>query len=352
MNSLVRRVPTLSRRIVESHCRLFSQSATTATTLAEPLSSSSFASSLSNDTTTNTTSDSSNNNDGGSSRLSVLQSSLPYVHTYGWTEDAISQGVLSSQLPPSLAGLVTPQDLVSHFMNQANADLERHLEERRNNNNDSNNSNPSQEIQYAIRHRLEMVIPYLQSQTWHEGMALGATSNTTATANELDELVSIVTRHALSNSATLVTPVHRLALGAVYVTTELHLLTDTSPGYAATWEFLAQRLQECAKVAQGDLVGLPNAHMVTGAAAVASSLATAVLSLVLPGGVRGVVDTAATGASDLVRYMVQQQEPFEGISMNGGGFGNSSRGFSSATNSSDIKKDLPPFEKPNNINKE
>eukprot|EP00536_Pseudo-nitzschia_multiseries_P017376 jgi/Psemu1/314440/fgenesh1_kg.1522_\ len=37
---------------------------------------------------------------------------------------------------------------------------------------------------------------------------------------------------------------YHTALGAIFVATELHLLTDSSPGYAETWSFLNDRLNE------------------------------------------------------------------------------------------------------------
>ena len=88
-----------------------------------------------------------------------------------------------------------------------------------------------------------MVLPFVQSSRWSEGMALGATPyNAMSTASHLEELVSALEQALLkipstatATTATNLSSLERTAICAVYVTTELHLvLADTSPGYQDT----------------------------------------------------------------------------------------------------------------------
>jgi hypothetical protein len=89
----------------------------------------------------------------------------------------------------------------------------------------------------------------------------------------------------------------QLALGGVYVTTELHLLTDQSPNYQDTWEFLHERVSEWERLcwsagsqdySASSFLFNPTALLQQGgkvaytASAVASSLAGGVVSLLQP----------------------------------------------------------------------
>jgi hypothetical protein len=85
-------------------------------------------------------------------------------------------------------------------------------------------------------------------------------------------------------------------LGGVYVATELHLLTDQSPDYQDTWEFLHGRVSEWERLFVGGKESTsssssfmnPSAMLQQGgnvaytASAVASSLAGGVVSLLQP----------------------------------------------------------------------
>lgn len=234
-------------------------------------------------------------------------------------------------------GLVTPQDLVSFFMRDCNARLRTHLQERPKNN---TNMTTCDKIQHAVRHRLEMVVPYLKSRTWHEGMAMGATRNTSSTAEELEELVSIVLLSC--TGGTYNSSLHRMAVGAVYVSTELHMLSDTSPGYVDTWDFLSHRMDEYDRLAKGQMV-LPNQNTVTGATAVATSIGTAVLSLGLTSmpGIKSVMDGVLSNATSASTTIMQTV-----LSKSTGGNYNGGNSFATSSSSNDdILKDLPPFQK-------
>ena len=308
-----------------------------------------------------------------SHRETILNNSISYVHQYGWTKDAIAQGVLSSKLPPSLTGLVTPNDLISHFMTESNSNLRNYLQmsnssqsTSKNNTNDNASISKAQQIQNAIKYRLEMVIPFIQSEKWHEGMALGACQNTVSTSLQLEELVSILVHETSSNNSEneSIGPVERMALGCVYVATELHLLADSSDGYIDTWMFLSQRMSEYEKlflssngISMDGTFGspipvppLPDKNMIIGASAVGSSLASAVLSLALPN-VRAMSETmmpsfpstnGSTNTFSTLQNLIQTQT--NRISTNPVGNSDDSTNIEEQN----LLNSLPPFDKNEN----
>lgn len=197
----------------------------------------------------------------------LLQAALTQVHEHGWTQKAITAAVLDHpQLSLSMAGMVTPSELVSYCMDDWNRQLQSKV--------DSSSTNSEFE---AIQFRLQCEIPWIQSGRWHEAMALGLLQQPLLTRQQLHAIVEIIAPHA--------TMARQAALGATYVATELHLLTDTSHQYQATWEFLKQRLETVDGAApvmttmmMPSMGGLP-ADAVN---AVAMSLFEGVSSLLLP----------------------------------------------------------------------
>lgn len=102
-----------------------------------------------------------------SHQQAIISSSLSNVHEYGWTQDAISQAVLKLKLPLSMSSLLQPKDLISHFMHDSNARLKTFLSQPELVK-DQGSFDVYNKIERAIKYRLELVIPYVQSNTWHE----------------------------------------------------------------------------------------------------------------------------------------------------------------------------------------
>ena len=68
-------------------------------------------------------------------------------------------------------------------------------------NNNDTLGNVSSRIHKALQLRLAMVLPYVASNRWHEGMAIGALpQNAYHTAQQLDEMATIVLDYALENA--------------------------------------------------------------------------------------------------------------------------------------------------------
>jgi rpsU-divergently transcribed protein len=234
-------------------------------------------------------------------RHSILTHALKRVHDEGWTDDAIASGTLDAGLPPSHIGQAISStsvfgsaDLVAFFMDECNNNLRRELALV---GSDDNNNDVAAKINKALQLRLSMTLPFVSTNRWHEGMAIGALpQNAYRTAQQLDEMATIVLGYVLgTNNANAA---HRAIIVAAYAAAELHLLSDGNNGnvasvslsgerYKSTWEFLEERSNEAAKLISNgpsllSVVLFPNPTHVMAASAVASSLAGAALSLAAP----------------------------------------------------------------------
>lgn len=292
-------------------------------------------------------------------RRQILNASLMHVHQYGWTEEAIAQGVISAGFPPSYIGMMAdsqnkPLCLISFFMEESNNQLKEKLRffcER--GGNDRVSPNRADVMEFAIRTRLGMVQQYVNTKRWHEGMALGAMypSNAITTALQLEELMDIIANEmANTDAGTPTSQLHsnnllqplgqldRIAIGAVYVATELHMLADTSNEFEDTWSFLKDRVGELELMATKQASsGLLSPEMAVAASAVASSMGGAVLSLFAPAAkmsVNSMTDTILPNMMNLINRQQQHSTTPPG------------------THSNDYDyEDLPPFDKSNNLMK-
>ena len=253
----------------------------------------------------------------------ILTHALQRVHDEGWTDDAVASATLDVGLPPSYIGQATSStssfgsaDLVAFFMNECNASLKRQLmvEDEKNNANSNNKlvlEDVSSRIHKALQLRLSMVLPFVASNRWHEGMAIGALpQNVYQTSQQLDDMANIVLDYALmkknvnniNHNSSNHNATQRAAIIAAYASAELHLLSDGRDGtissnslslsgeqYKATWSFLEGRAAEVARLIVDGVdmptfngMSMPNPTHVMAASAVASSLAGAALSLAAP----------------------------------------------------------------------
>ena len=271
-------------------------------------------------------------------RLEILSASLGQVHEFGWTDDAIAAGVLELNLPPSMVGLVSggPSQLVSFFMDQCNDRLEAELRERYVPIWDKQKTPIPERIHQAIWCRLEMVGPYIRNGRWQEGMALGAMppNNTVTTAGQLSHLTDMIVSSVGLPSVSIV---ERTAIGGVYAATELHMLTDTSPGFEDSAIFLERRVRELETMAGAASSmgaggpGLMSPEVAVAATSVISSLGGAIISLAQPAALGAASTVASQIVPQVTSFMTSQSSvaerttPSEGSSVHDYG-------------------DLPPFE--------
>ena len=76
----------------------------------------------------------------------------------------------------------------------------------------------SSRIFHALQMRLSMVLPFVSSNRWHEGMAIGALpQNAYRTARQLDDMANIVLNYALGKDSAK-NPAQKVAVVAAYTT--------------------------------------------------------------------------------------------------------------------------------------
>ena len=193
----------------------------------------------------------SNNSNSNSSmdnaRNRLAQAAMEQIPKYGWTQDAITVAAMEDpKLSVSMSGMLSPSELISWFMDDMNHQLRRKKKEEeerttkttRTNKNENKNDDDVDIVFEAIQWRLKQVLPLVESGQWHHGMAMGL-STPQATQSQLHEFIEIISPE---NSTTA----YHTALGAIFISTELFLLTDSSSttNYSETWSFLKQRLDE------------------------------------------------------------------------------------------------------------
>jgi ubiquinone biosynthesis protein COQ9 len=190
-------------------------------------------------------------------RLSILKSALEQVHHHGWTDDALAAGAVAvrknnNEMSISVVGMISLDDLIAYCMDEWNVRLKQDLEQEKQ---QQQHNAKGDALETGIKTRLQYLLPYLQSRTWHEGMALGirGPSNAFQTQQQLKEMIEIIVVASSASTEELGLP-QKMALGAVYVATELHLLTDTSPDYQDTWTFLSHRMDDWRRLTGSSLV--------------------------------------------------------------------------------------------------
>ena len=160
-------------------------------------------------------------------KIRLAKASLQQVSKHGWTRDAIAAAASQDpKLSISMSGMLSPSELVNWFMDDMNEQLRKQQEK----------SNTQNTQFSAIQWRLQQVLPFVESGQWHKGMAMGLSTPLTTQA-QLHEFIELISPPNASQA-------YHTALGAIFVVTELHLLTDDSPKYADTWSFLQNRLDE------------------------------------------------------------------------------------------------------------
>jgi rpsU-divergently transcribed protein len=229
-------------------------------------------------------SDINSNSSMDNARNRLAQAAMEQIPKYGWTQDAITVAAMEDpKLSVSMSGMLSPSELISWFMNDMNHQLRKKKEEEETKTTTRTNENDDDVdvVFEAIQWRLKQVLPLVESGQWHHGMAMGL-STPLATKSQLHEFIEIISPE---NS----TSAYHTALGAIFISTELFLLTDSSSStnYSKTWSFLKQRLNELDNHQKefGDDVDLAQLM-----------LNNSPLSSVLPSSLSSLV-TAATGNS-------------------------------------------------------
>eukprot|EP00803_Ostreobium_quekettii_P010655 evm.model.scf_461.1 EVM.evm.TU.scf_461.1 scf_461:401-2150(+) len=170
----------------------------------------------------------------------TLFSALPvYQKAHGWSVAALEEGARDLKLSPAAARMISegPGGLVQHFVDGANTDSLKECQTH-----DLQVLDQRAALVLMLRTRLEKNIPYIGSLP--QALRLQALPKHAPTA--FTSLAAFVDQcwHLCGDRSMDMAWYHkRTALSAIYVATELYMLTDFSPGFANTWTFLDRRLK-------------------------------------------------------------------------------------------------------------
>ncbi|XP_022912878.2 ubiquinone biosynthesis protein COQ9, mitochondrial [Onthophagus taurus] len=180
-------------------------------------------------------------------RNKILQASLKFVPSKGWSKDAIACGAEAVGYPGVTHGLFTKggSDLVNYFQKVSNEELVQYMKNK--SINPLKETSPAEFVEDAVKIRLEMIIPYLSK--WPQAIAIMSLPPNvpTALASQLT-MVDDICYYAGDRSVDFSWYARRVALAAIYKATELYLIQDKSQEHIETWKFLNNRLSEAIQI--------------------------------------------------------------------------------------------------------
>ncbi|KAK4355748.1 hypothetical protein RND71_024719 [Anisodus tanguticus] len=171
----------------------------------------------------------------------VLSASLLHVIRLGWTETAMIAGARDVGVSPSIVGSFPRKEaaLVEYFMDECLERLIDIIESRE----DLKNLIPSERVAKLVRLRLEMQTPYISK--WAQALSIQAQPLNVPTSFKQRAMLVDEIWHAVGDDANDIDwYVKRTVLGGIYSTTELYMLTDSSPDFRDTWAFLDARTKD------------------------------------------------------------------------------------------------------------
>ncbi|KAK9909165.1 hypothetical protein WJX75_008087 [Coccomyxa subellipsoidea] len=172
----------------------------------------------------------------------LLKAALKHVKSKGWSVAALQSGAEDLQMSKSISGIVQngAAGLIEYFVDDCNQRLEAGLDSRQE---ELAGMRVPERVRMAVRMRLEMLIPYID--TWPQALGVQAHPAHVATAvRQRAELADDIWHACGDTSTDYNWYTKRGLLAAVYAATELYMLTDYSPGYADTWRSLDRRLAD------------------------------------------------------------------------------------------------------------
>lgn len=171
----------------------------------------------------------------------VLQASLRHVIRLGWSEGAMIAGARDAGLSPAIVGSFPRKEasLVEFFMDECL----QNLIDRIDTGEELQNLAPSERISKLVRMRLEMQAPYISK--WPQALSIQAHPSNVATSFKQRAMLLDEIWHAAGDDGSDIDwYVKRTVLGGIYSTTEIYMLTDSSPDFRDTWAFLDNRVKD------------------------------------------------------------------------------------------------------------
>lgn len=186
-------------------------------------------------------------------RNQILNASLQFVSKHGWSVESIQRGAESINYPGVAHGLFPNGaiELIQHFYLKCNRELIEQLQkELLSTGIDSDGRpkpvevpNPRDFTIKAIRMRLEMIVPYID--TWPQALGLMTLpQNVPASLAQLLTLVDDICYCVGDRSVDIGWYTRRIGIASIYKMVELFMLQDKSANHQKTWEFLERRVDE------------------------------------------------------------------------------------------------------------
>ncbi|KAA0055761.1 hypothetical protein IC582_003150 [Cucumis melo] len=171
----------------------------------------------------------------------ILQAALSHVVKLGWTEAAMIAGARDIGMSPSIVGSFARKEaeLVEFFMDDCLQQLIDLIEADEG----LKNLILRERVYKLVRARLEMQTPFISK--WAQALSIQAQPANLATSfKQRAMLVDEIWHAAGGDTSDIDWYVKRTILGGIYSTTEIYMLTDSSPGFQDTWTFLDNRLKD------------------------------------------------------------------------------------------------------------
>jgi ubiquinone biosynthesis protein COQ9 len=169
----------------------------------------------------------------------ILTRALTHVPDYGWSDEALMHALAEEGLAATAFGMFPKgaADLVEHFVAGANAATIDRIQDHP----EFDTMRTPDLLKAAIKMRLEYNIPYLPRLSQSLAVALRPDA-LLPLASHVGWLVDDLWHLAGDKSTDSTWYTKRATLGAVYVSAELYMIGDKSPGFKNTWAFLDRRM--------------------------------------------------------------------------------------------------------------
>jgi len=181
-------------------------------------------------------------------RNKILEASLAFVDSSGWTRQSIVKGAEQAGYPGTVHGMFPKGgiELINYFYLKGNKELIEEMREKVGDQSE-NVKNPQEFVCWALRQRLEKLGPYIK--TWPQALAMMSLPPNvpTSLANMLT-LVDDICYFSGDRSVDFNWYARRIGLATIYKATELYMLQDKSSEYENTWKFLERRIADASLV--------------------------------------------------------------------------------------------------------
>jgi len=175
----------------------------------------------------------------------IYMEAMKFVNEHGWSRKSLSLGAEAAGYAGVAEGMFNGgEELVVCFIQDCNMELVEYLQEMAEMQNNPETKIPvPQFIRNAVEFRLRMLIPYIQ--VWPQGLALLHSPMVIKdTVSISTKMVDDIWYYAGDRSTDINWYTKRGLLAKLYASTQLKMLSDNSPDFNDTWDFLDRRMAD------------------------------------------------------------------------------------------------------------